>query len=406
MNTDSDLIIVGGGLNGPALALAAADAGLTVTLIDREANPRQAGANPRAYALAHGSVNVLRATGVWSRTGDGQQPILGVRASDGRAGEGASPLALILDSGELEEGPFGAMVEDAVLRRALWEAIDAAEGIEVITGIEISSQTTEGTRATVTLADGRTLSSALLVGADGGRSGVASRAKISRTGWRYRQMALVATIAHERDHEGIAHQFFMPGGPLAILPLTGRRSAIVWSEAEGIAKHYASLDEPGFLAALRPRVGGFLGELSIEGARAAFPLALSLANRIVEPRLALIGEAAQSVHPIAGQGLNQGLRDVATLVEVIAEARRRGEDIGAADVLERHRRWRSFDRAALATATDAFVRLFSNDDPFLRAFRDLGMEAVTRVPGLRRAVMREAAGLSGDRPRLMQGLSA
>jgi 2-octaprenyl-6-methoxyphenol hydroxylase len=210
-------------------------------------------------------------------------------------------------------------------------------------------------------------------------------------------------VAHEKPHGGVAHQFFMPGGPLAILPLTGNRASIVWSERRALAERIAALDDAGFLEALRPRFGDFLGQISLAGDRYSYPLALSMAAAIVRPRLALVGDAAQAVHPIAGQGLNQGLRDVATLAEVLAEARRRGEDIGAAQVLERHRRWRSFDRVALAAATDGFNRLFSNDNPLLRAGRDLGMGLVGRLPGLQRRFIREAAGLTGDVPRLLQG---
>jgi len=197
----------------------------------------------------------------------------------------------------------------------------------------------------------------------------------------------------------------MPGGPLAILPLKGRRCSIVWSEETAAAQRFAALDDVAFVEALKPRFGSFLGDIALAGARYDYPLNLTLAHRIVADRLVLVGDAAQGVHPIAGQGLNQGLRDIATLVEVLAAARRRGEDIGTAQVLERHRRWRSFDRATLALATDTFNRLFSNDNPLLRLGRDIGLGVVTAVPGLRRRFMREAAGLSGDVPRLLRGLT-
>ena len=223
------------------------------------------------------------------------------------------------------------------------------------------------------------------------------------TGWDYGQTALVAAIAHEKPHEGIAHQFFMPPGPLAILPLPGNRSSIVWSERHADAKRLMAADDAAFLDHLRPRFGDFLGEISLAGQRYAYPLNLTIANAFVAERLALVGDAAHGVHPIAGQGLNLGLRDVGALAEVLAEAKRRGEDIAAADVLARYQSWRRFDTAALALATDGVNRLFSNDNPALRLVRDIGMGAVSAVPALRRAFMREAAGLTGDVPRLLQG---
>ena len=225
-------------------------------------------------------------------------------------------------------------------------------------------------------------------------------------GWEYGQTALVCAVNHARPHEGIAHQFFMPAGPLAILPLPGNRASIVWSERTAKAEELAKGDDAAFLSALRPAFGDFLGEISLAGARGSYPLNLTMAKSTVADRVALIGDAAQGVHPIAGQGLNQGLRDVGTLAQVLADARRRGEDIGSPLVLERYRAWRSFDRAALALATDTFNRLFSNDNPLLRLGRDLGMAAVTAAPGLRRRFMREAAGLTGDVPRLLQGQPA
>ena len=301
---------------------------------------------------------------------------------------------------------MGHMVEDRFLRRALLEAMAAAPRVDHRAGETVVAQHAGPEGATVTLASGAVLRAPLIVGADGKESETAGRAGIARTGWDYGQTALVCAVAHEKPHHGIAHQFFMPGGPLAILPLKGNRASIVWSERRAVAERIAGLDDAGFLAALRPRFGDFLGEISLAGARFSYPLSLSLAQRIVADRLALVGDAAQAIHPIAGQGLNQGLRDVASLAQVLAEARRRGEDLGAAAVLERHRRWRSFDRATLALATDSFNRLFSNDNPLLRAARDIGMGALGALPAFRRRAIREAAGLTGDLPRLLQGRPA
>ncbi|WP_284265017.1 FAD-dependent monooxygenase [Roseicyclus amphidinii] len=404
MTHDADILIVGGGLNGPCLALACAQAGLSSIVIDALPEDVRQGAefDGRSYALALASVRMLRALGLWDGLEDAAQPILQIKASDGRAGEGAAPFFLHFDSAEMEEGPMGHMLEDRHLRRALMAAMEAETLILHRPATTVVAQSTEGA-ARVTLASGEVLTGRVLIGADGRRSGTAARAGIRRTGWDYGQTALVAAIAHERPHEGIAHQFFMPPGPLAILPLPGNRSSIVWSERHADAKRLMAADDAAFLDHLRPRFGDFLGEISLAGQRYAYPLNLTIANAFVGERLALVGDAAHGVHPIAGQGLNLGLRDVGALAEVLAEAKRRGEDIAAADVLARYQSWRRFDTAALALATDGVNRLFSNDNPALRLIRDIGMGAVSAMPSLRRAFMREAAGLTGDVPRLLQG---
>lgn len=401
MDHDSDLLIVGGGLNGPALALAAARAGLSSTVIDALPEParKNAAFDGRAYALALASVRLLRNLGVWERVAENAQPMLEIKVSDGRAGEGPSPFFLHFDHAELEEGPMGHMIEDRHLRRAL---LAAMADNPLITHMP-DTRVVEQAAGRVTLDDGRQLTARLLVGADGRRSGTAQRAGIKRTGWDYGQTALVCAIGHEKPHHGIAHQFFMPAGPLAILPLPGNRCSIVWSETHAAAARISALPDDDFLAVLRPRFGDFLGDIHLAGARFAYPLNLTLANAFVAERLALIGDAAHGVHPIAGQGLNLGLRDVAALAEVLIDAQRRGEDFAAPDVLDRYQSWRRFDTAALAVATDGVNRLFSNDNPALRLIRDVGMGVVSAVPALRRGFMREAAGLTGDLPRLLKG---
>ena len=401
----ADVLIVGGGLNGPVLALALARAGLSVTVVD--ALPlkalRATGFDGRAYALALASQRMLAALDLWDAVSGDAQQINGIRASDGRAGEGASPFFLAFDAAEIEEGPMGYMLEDRFLRRALLDAMKAEDRISHVAGRTVTAQQIDPQSVTVTLSDGKTLRARLIVGADGRRSGTAERAGITRTGWGYGQTALVAAIDHALPHGGIAHQFFMPPGPLAILPLPGNRSSIVWSESDAQAQAIMALDDAGFLDVLRPRFGSFLGEISLAGQRFTYPLNLTLANSFVAERLALVGDAAHGVHPIAGQGLNLGLRDVGALAECLVEAARRGEDIASPLVLARYQQWRRFDTATLAVATDAFNRLFSNDNPLLRLGRDLGMAAVGAVPGLRRRFIREAAGLTGDVPRLLQG---
>lgn len=405
MTLDSDLLIVGGGLNGPVLALAAAQAGFTSVVVDAQDVGTMASDNfdGRAYALALASQRMLGALDLWDTLAPNAQPMLDIKVTDGRAGEGPSPFFLHFDHHEIEEGPMGYMVEDRYLRRALHDAMASSDRITYMTGERVVSQSAEAAKATVTLATGRTLSGRVVIGCDGRQSGTAERAGIRRSGWDYGQTALVCAISHEKPHHGVAHQFFMPPGPLAILPLTGNRSSIVWSETDAQAKAINALDDADYLSVLRPRFGGFLGDISLAGERFTYPLNLTLAQSFVAERLALVGDAAHGMHPIAGQGLNAGFRDIAALVEVLADAQKRGEEIGSPLVLPRYAEWRRFDTATLAAATDAFNRLFSNDNPILRMGRDIGMGLVNAVPALRRGFIREAAGLNGDLPRLMQG---
>ncbi|WP_458878017.1 FAD-dependent monooxygenase [Arenibacterium sp. CAU 1754] len=405
MSGNRDIIIVGGGLNGTALALALAQTGQGVTIIDAldTSVRKDAGFDGRSYALALTSQRLLQVIGVWPRVEDQAQPMLEIKVTDGNAGQGPSPFFLHFDHAEIEEGPMGYMVEDRHLRRAFLDAMQDEPKITQINGQTVVAQSVSPGGVSVTLDDGRDITGSLLVGSDGRASGTAQRAGIKRTGWDYGQTALVCAIGHELPHNGIAHQFFMPPGPLAILPLTGNRSSIVWSESNEMAARINALDDDGYLEVLRPRFGDFLGEIHLEGRRFTYPLNLTVANSFIADRMALIGDAAHGMHPIAGQGLNAGLRDVGALAETLTLAARRGEDIGSPLVLERYQQWRRFDTATLSMATDVFNRLFSNDNPLLRLGRDLGMGLVNAAPSLRRGFIREAAGLTGDLPRLMQG---
>ncbi|AGT07419.1 UbiH/UbiF/VisC/COQ6 family ubiquinone biosynthesis hydroxylase [Paracoccus aminophilus] len=404
MKQNFDVVIAGGGLNGPMLGLALADAGLSVAVVDARPADLRAGESfdGRAYALALASQRLLAALGLWRDLADKAQPINEVRASQGHAGEGAGPLWLHFDSAELEEGRLGYMLEDRFLYRALLSGM--AGKVTHIPAAEVVSQELRGPHIAVGLKDGRELLASLLVGADGRASGTATRAGIGRQGHDYGQIALVAAIDHALPHGGIAHQYFLPTGPLAILPLPGNRSSIVWSEAADRAREIRALGDDDFLEVLRPRFGDFLGEIRLAGPRFSYPLGLTLADDYMAERVALVGDAAHGVHPIAGQGLNLGLRDVASLAEVLVEARRRGEDIGSTAVLARYERWRRPDATALALGMDAVNAIFSNDNPLLRLGRSLGMGVVNGVPGLRRRFMRQAAGLGLDpMPRLLTG---
>jgi len=402
---ETEVVIVGGGLNGLLLALALAQGGVRSTVLD--AGPRALREDPefdgRAYALAVGARRMLTALGLWRELEGQAQPILEIKISDGRAGEGASRFWLHFDHAEIEEGPMGHFLEDRYLRRALLDAVDAAPLVTMLWEAPVTEQALLPGGIAVQLADGRRVAGRLLVGCDGRGSGTAKRAGIGRVGWDYGQTGLVAALAHERPHHGIAHQFFMPEGPLAILPLPGNRSSIVWTERTERADMIRHLDDEDFLAMLRPRFGDFLGDLQLAGVRYSYPLSLSLAESLVAERMALAGDAAHGIHPLAGQGLNLGLRDVAALAEVVVDARRLGRDIGAEDVLADYARWRRFDSTMLATVTDVMNRLFSNDNPLLRLGRDVGLGLVARLPAVRRGFIREAAGITGRLPRLQRG---
>ena len=379
MEFDTDIAIIGGGLNGPALALALAQAGQRVTLIDALGLDTLVAPDfdGRSYALALTSMRLMQGIGVWDGIADNAQPMLEIKVTDGRAGDGPSPMFMHFDHAENENGPMGYMVEDRHLRHALLQAVSAESRITRLNNTTVVAQAPDSTGITLTFASGAQVRARLAVGADGRRTGTGARAGIKRVGWSYGQTALVCAISHELPHHGIAHQFFMPPGH--------------------------ALGVEGYLEVLRPRFGSFLGDISLAGERYTYPLGLSLAHEMVASRVALLGDAAHGVHPIAGQGLNAGLRDVAALAEVIADAARRGEDLGSDAVLLRYQEWRRFDNTALALAMDSFNRLFSNDNPAIRLARGIGMAAIDALPGLRRGFMREAEGLAGDLPRLMQG---
>ena len=400
MNTDTDIAIVGGGLNGPTLAIALEQRGLNVTVIDALPAPKRGmrDFDGRSYALAHASMRLLRGIDLWDAIKDHTQPMLEIKVTDGRAGTGPSPWMMHFDHREIEEGPMGYMCQDRHLRQALLAKMDGAARITQMSGETVVAQSS----GQLILASGKTVTAKLIVGADGRASGTAERAGIKRTGWGYGQTAIVCAVEHELPHGGIAHQFFMPTGPLAILPLPDNCCSIVWSETETRATKIMAMDDTDFLDALRPAFGSFLGELILVGKRFSYPLGLTIANRFIADRVVLIGDAAHGVHPIAGQGLNAGLRDVAALVDVLSYAKARGEDIASAAVLARYEQWRRFDTATLAAATDTFNKLFSNDNPLLRAVRDMGMGVINATPRLRRTFIREAAGLTGDLPSLMR----
>ncbi len=401
----TEVLIVGGGLTGMTLAAGLAGAGVDTVVVD--AAPRDArvdrGYDGRASAIAFGSAQVFRAIGLWPRLEAEASPILDIRVADGTLAAGPSTLFLHYDHREIGDDAFGYMIENRIMREALFGLADRLTNLHHLAPANVVRLDRRATGVSAELEDGRTISAAIVVGAEGRASPTRAQAGIRIARVPYAQTAIVCTVAHERAHDGVAVEYFLPGGPFAMLPMTAQRMNIVWTEDEERAAPLFALDDAAFLAELRRRFGGWLGELALVGPRFCYPLSLQLAQRYTDARLALVGDAAHAIHPIAGQGLNLGLRDVAALAEAIIDARRLGLDIGAAEVLRRYERWRRFDSVLLAAVTDGLNRLFSNDLPPLRAARDLGLAAVGRLPPLKRFFMRHAMGVVGELPRLVRG---
>lgn len=395
----ADAVIVGGGLVGLSLGLALAKAGLSPVVIDRTAAAAlvDEAFDGRASAIAYASCRALEGLGIWRHVAEAE-PIREIRVSDDE-----SPFFLHYDHAEIGDAPFGYMVENRVMRRALYAALDETPAVRLIAPAEVRTVSRGETAAEVHLADGRRLRAPLVVAADGKNSPIREAAGIRSFGWRYPQDGIVCTVEHERPHYGIAEEHFLPAGPFAILPLTENRVSLVWTERAQLAPAIVALDDAGFQAELEARFGDYLGSLMPVGPRWRYPLGFHLAESYIRPRLALIGDAAHLIHPIAGQGLNLGLRDVAAFAEVVADATRLGLDIGGLSVLERYQRWRRFDNVLFAGITDGLNRLFSNSIAPVRLARDLGLAAVNRMPPLKRFFMRHARGTIGELPRLLKG---
>ena len=400
-----EAVIAGGGLVGATLAIALGQAGLTVAVVDTQ-DPLaglDAAFDGRASAIALGTQRLLDRLGIWALLADDAAPIMDIRVS-----EGTSPLFLHYDHREAGDQPFGFMVENRNLRRALHHRVCELENVTVRAPAAIASLQRGSGCVDAILADGRRIRAPLAIAAEGRNSPSRDAAGIRVTRWSYDQAGIVCSIRHQRHHDFIAHEHFLPAGPFAILPLVGdcRRpghcSSIVWTEKAELAPAMMALDDGEILAELKQRVGDFLGEIEVIGPRWSHSLSLQFAETVLARRLALIGDAAHAMHPIAGQGLNMGLRDVAALAEVILDARRLGLDIGSSVVLERYQRWRRFDNGLMMAATDGLNRLFSNRVRPLRLARDLGLAAVNKLPPVKRLFMRNAMGLAGALPRLMR----
>jgi 2-octaprenyl-6-methoxyphenol hydroxylase len=397
--TRVELAVVGGGLNGMTLGIACAAAGLRVTVIDREDPATMLGGafDGRTSAIAFGSMRVLAGIGVWPLVADRAEAIREIRVADN-----AAPLFLHYDHRELGDAPLGWIVENRDLRRALHQRAMQLPNLQLLAPMQVE-RADYGAAATLTLAAGNTVRAELVVAADGKNSPLREAAGIRTVSWSYPQTGIVVTVRHERPHRGVAVEHFLPAGPFAILPMTGNRSSIVWTARADRAPALLGLDEAAFHRALAGRFGDFLGALAVEGPRWSYPLSFLHAARYVAPRLALVGEAAHVIHPIAGQGLNLGIRDIAALAECLVDARRLGLDLGDAQALERYERWRRLDNVVLAGVTDGLNRLFSNSVPPVKLTRDVGLAAVGQVPSLRRFLMRHAMGMVGELPRLVRG---
>jgi 2-octaprenyl-6-methoxyphenol hydroxylase len=406
---DADVILSGGGLVGQTLALALDQAGLSVAVIDasKPAETLAPAFDGRAFAIAFASYRMWRALGLGEQLDDVAQPIEQIMVTDGKLGRGPSLLHLHFDRAEMRDTdePLGLMLEARHVRLALDSAVKARPSIRMIQPMSVSAIERDPAGATVTLADGRKLRAPLLVGTDGRRSFVRGAVGIRTIGWDYPVTAIVATIQHEKPHDAVAHEFFLPNGPFAILPLKGNRANIVWAEPRAAAEALLKMDESDFLAELGKRFGNFLGELSLEGPRFGYPLSLQLAERMIDQRVALAGDSAHGIHPLAGQGLNLGLKDCAALAECIADAVSLGLDPGDVSALERYQRWRRFDNVTMALGMEFFDKMFSNDIAPLRAARTLGLAAVNAVGPARRFFMKYAGGGAGNLPKLLRGES-
>ncbi len=410
-----DAIIAGGGLVGLSLGLALHGQGLKVAVVDAAlpATALEPTFDGRAFAIAAASQRMLDALGLWGDVSPHAQPINDILVSDGRLQDrfragGPAPHFLHFDPRELLSGegrdsqPLGYMVESRHLRQALY-AQAQVQGLSLIAPVRVRSLNVRPEGVEAILDDGARLSAKVCLAAEGKNSGLRKAAGIKTVGWTYNQHGIVTTVEHDLDHEGLAQEYFLPSGPFAILPLAGRRSSLVWTERSDLAPVFMDLDEAAFTQQIVQRFGAYLGAVRPVGPRWCYPLGLQLAREYVAPRLALAGDAAHAIHPIAGQGLNLGLRDVAALGEVLVDARRLGLDIGGADILARYQRWRRFDSFVLAMMMDQLNRLFANDWGPLRMARDLGLRMVNQLGPARRFFMRHAQGAVGDLPRLLRG---
>ena len=397
-----DLVIAGGGYVGLSLALAVRQAsGLSVLVVEPQAMDRMR-KDERASAIASAATKMLQSLGVWGEIFPQAEPIRKMLVTDSKLTDIVRP-ALLTFEGDAKDGePFAYMVPNGTMVGALGDAAKAV-GVDLLEGDSVKDFIVHGTAVSLTLASGEAIEASLLVAADGVRSRLRDLAGINVNRFEYDQVGIVTTVEHERPHEGCAVEHFLPAGPFAILPLKGNRSSLVWNERTDDAKRLLAMDDFTFGLELERRFGKQLGQITEKGPRKGFPLGMVLARSYIASRFVLVGDAAHGIHPIAGQGLNLGFKDVASLAEVVVEAARLGQDVGAFDVLERYQSWRRFDVMQMGVTCDLLNRLFSNNSDVLRHVRDFGLGVVDRLPGLKRMFIEEAAGNRGEVPKLLRG---
>lgn len=397
----ADVIILGGGLVGLTLAIALDRHGLTSIVVD-PADPEKTLTSQydgRATAVASASWRMLEVIGIGERLEGQGCPIQSIRVSDG-----LEPGGLVFDPPQGDD-PLGRMFENRLLRAALRETALAAKGVDLAMPARPVDVVRDGAGVRVTLDDGRVVSAPLLIGAEGRGSPTREAAHIPIARWSYDHTAIIATVTHARGHDNVAYEIFYPAGPFAILPmLPGNRSAIVWSVKAQDAPAILDLPDRAMAAEIEKRMGGFLGPIELAGPRASYRLGFHHAATITAERLALVGDAAHGIHPIAGQGLNLGFRDAAALTQVLVEGSRLGLDLGDAQLLSRYERWRSLDTLMVAASTDGLTRLYGIPGKTASAIRRFGMGAVQRIRPLKDRLMAEARGESGDIPLLLRGI--
>jgi 2-octaprenyl-6-methoxyphenol hydroxylase len=399
---DHDIVIAGGGLTGliQARTLAAVfGTGARIAILGARSGGR---GDARSYALSAGSRRLLETIGVWAGVADEAQPVSGIDITDSSLTDAVRPILLSYDTDVGESEPGMWIVPADALNKAAHAVVADTIGIKWISGTA-SGLSADTSGMILQLADASSLTAGLVVACDGRASPLRAAAGIGVVERKYAQIGIVTTVRHERPHGGRAVQHFLPAGPFAILPMTGNRSCVTWTEEAGEAARILALDDAGFLGELEKRFGYRLGALELAGPRGSWPLAMHLARELIAPRFALAGDAVRGVHPIAGQGFNLALRDVAALSECLVDAVRVGLDVGDATALERYTRWRRFDGAAAAAAFSALNVLFSQDNALLRSVRDAGLGVLDRLPRLKQLLVSEAAGLTGEVPKLLKG---
>ncbi len=404
----TDVIIGGGGMVGLSLAIALAKGGLDVVVADPvpQSAATDAKFDGRVCALSYASVRMFQALGIWPHLEKDAQPINDILVTDSRLNGEPSPFSLHFDAAEAHAAALGHIVENRHTRSGLFAVANALPNLRLVAPAALTDLKLEGSGIVATLATGETVKAKLAIAADGRESPMRELVGLGVVSWSYAQWGIVATVEHEKPHNGVAYEHFLPAGPFAILPMTGNRSSLVWTERDSIAPLMMQLDAQGFDAQIARRFGSHLGKAKAAGPRWSYPLNFHLARGYVKPRFALAGDSAHGIHPIAGQGFNLGLKDAAALSEIILDAARLGLDIGSLAVLQKYERWRRFDSLVMSFAMDGLNRLFSNDIAPLRMLRDVGMGIVDAVGPARRFFMRHAGGDVGKLPRLMKGEAA